>query len=250
MKNFLYNLKLKRDFDRVQVLQWVHFFLILFGILLEISVGVASAFVFGKIIFFLIFYKLYFQTLKGLLYTYWSFSFFLQLYLIVGMYDGAIKYEVGSLFYCSLLSMMVLGIQQFILFSPIYYPRVRWWEYDFRYRDDVKIKIKKDGEKKVPQEINGRLTDLRRHAGCVVSFDQFQIGDNLHIYSQGEFKELVLHCEIMSQRIYSIGRGINYGVKFHFKGLEEKRDFLRFCKFWKKERSKKMELKFKEDSIS
>ena len=112
----------------------------------------------------------------------------------------------------------------------------------------MKIKIKKESSRS--KEVEGRLTDLRRDAGCVISFENYKIGDNLMLHSQGEFKDLVLHCEVMSQRVYSIGRGINYGVKFHFKNLEEKRDFLRFIRFWKKERSKKIEMKFKEDSVS
>jgi len=248
MKKILYNLKLKRDFDRIQVLQWSHFFLALIGIIIEIGLGVSSGFVILKIFLLLLFYKLYFQTIKKLLYTYWTFSFFMQIYFMVGMYDGAIRYEAGSLFYCHFLSLIILGLQQFILFSPIYYPRVRWWEFDFRYRDDVKIKIRKDLLE--TEGIDGRLTDLRRNAGCVVSFERYKVGDNLHIHSLGEFKELTLHGEVMSKRVYSIGRGINYGVRFHFKNLQEKRDFVHFCMFWKSQRSKKILLKFKEENSS
>jgi ribosomal protein S1 len=64
----------------------------------------------------------------------------------------------------------------YFLSSPIYYPRVSWWEYDFRYRDDLKIEVKS-----FEDVIDARLTDLRRQAGCVAIFEELKIGQEIKV---------------------------------------------------------------------
>ncbi len=76
-------------------------------------------------------------------------------------------------FFC--MSAVLLGIEMYKLYGPIYYPLVNWWEYDFRFRSDVKVLVS------LPDQamVEGRLTDLRRKAGCVVLFDEMHVGDTL-----------------------------------------------------------------------
>ena len=56
---------------------------------------------------------------------------------------------------------------------------VKWWIYDFRYRNDVKIIVYHFSDIKKETKINGRLTDVRRGAGCITLFENFPVGESL-----------------------------------------------------------------------
>jgi hypothetical protein len=146
-----------------------------------------------------------------------------------------------------LLAMGILVGQMYILLSPIYYPRVNWWEYDFRYRDDIKIRIQVKGAKNFSE---GRMTDLRRLAACVVSFEDFPLGEMFEIEIVGRNVSSKVHSQIISKRNYSLGRGNIYGVFFHFETTEEKYSFRRFSKLWVLETRKKRALKYNQTEVA
>ncbi len=142
------------------------------------------------------------------------------------------------------LALFFLGWECYLLSSPIYYPLVHWWEYDFRYRHDLKIELNHEG-----MSFPGRLTDLRREAGCVVSFDDFPPRKNLSIktvlkHSDEHIDHIILTGELMSKRGNSIGRGFIYGVNFILKTDEEKRAYKKLMQYWRRERSVRMRRKF------
>ena len=113
------------------------------------------------------------------------------------------------LLFCYLFAITFLCLEMYFLFSPIYYPLVRWWEYDFRFRDDFKIKVFVD-----EQEMEGRLTDLRWGAGCVVLFRKYEQGVSITV-KLDDFPEMdTIKAEIISRRQYSLGRPYTYGVQF------------------------------------
>lgn len=138
------------------------------------------------------------------------------------------------LFY--LVALVLLGLESRELWTPIYYPIMSWWEYDFRYRNDLKVKAIVDA-----QEIEGRLTDLRKGAGCVSLFKDLKVGEYVHV----ELKDgKSFKVEIMSKRYYSLGRPLSYGVRFELIEESERDEFRKFSKFWRNNRKKKRKEKF------
>ena len=167
MKIGFSSLKLKREFDRVKLLNWIHFSLTIIGLLLEISYGFIGLEGLFKLIIFAFVYRLYFRVIQNLYYSYWTFSVFLMTYLLVGFFQGVFTFQTSIISYNYLLAILFLFMEMYTLSSPIYYPMVKWWIYDFRYRNDVKIFVYQFSDTRKEKKINGRLTDVRRGAGCI-----------------------------------------------------------------------------------
>lgn len=188
----------------------------------------------------LVYYQFYLQTVKNIYYTFWTFSFLLIIYLLINLYTSVFVYSAPSLFYIHALALMFVMVEIYILSSPIYYPIVNWWEYDFRFRYDLKVRIR------IPEEdwTEVRLTDLRRGAGCVASFDEYEEGAVLEIATEMEGELTEFKIEVMSKRQYSVGRPFHYGVKFFLPTKENKKKFSKFQNFWRKRKKEKTLLKF------
>ncbi len=237
--NFL-NLKLHQEFDRIKLLHGFHFFFLIMALLLEgqLQDGIISTLF--KVTLITIFYRFYYLSVRKVYYSFWMMSFFTLLFIISGLFSSLSTYNSLLLFYLYLFACFSIIAQSYLLFSPIYYPIVRWWEYDFRYRDDLKIKVlETDGSIS-----EGRLTDLRKNAGCVVSFQELGVGTSLEITFQSETVQYKFFIEIMSKSEYSIGRPPRYGVKFLCKTKEEEENFKIFSQYWNLERKYKNYLKF------
>ena len=234
LRNFSF--KLKEEFDRVELLHYAHGFFVSLAILIELFTGELGLLFLVKAPAVFVFYFLFNRTKLNLNYSFWSFSFLMGAYFIFRLFNT----DAGSaLFYSYFFALVILLVEMYILSSPIYYPRFNWWEYDFRYRDDLKIKVEWS-------ELctNGRLTDLRRGAGCVLLFEELEVGETLEIQPFDEWSFFTFQVEIMSKRRYYYGRPFNYGVRFNFKNQEEKRMFEQFSQFWKNERKSKLQKKF------
>ena len=134
------------------------------------------------------------------------------------------------------VALFLLALESRELWTPIYYPIMSWWEYDFRYRNDLKVKAIVDGK-----AIEGRLTDLRKGAGCVSLFKELKVGEHVQIELKDENSFKV---EIMSKRYYSLGRPLSYGVRFELVEEDEKAEFKKFSKFWRNNRKQKRKEKF------
>jgi hypothetical protein len=245
MKKLFENLKMKRDYDRVKILHLMHFSFLILAYLVELKSGIIAFSFPLKVIFAGIIYRLYYKMVKNLYYSFWTFSVLIFIYLFSNFVMCLTFDNSFGLPYIYLLAMISLLLECYILYSPIYYPRVRWWEYDFRYRHDLKVNILREEEK-----YEGRFTDLRRGAGCVLLFEDLSIGDSLTIETTGEIKNIKLNAEIMAKHEYMVGRGITYGVKFHFDDKESKQDFKRFSKYWSIERIEKIQAKYDEERSS
>ena len=242
MKLRFYNFKLKQDYDRIKILFWGHFFFLILSTIVEIFNGSTGFFIgLFEIFIFSAVYRWFYKTVRELYYTFWIFGCVMAIYMIMGIYDSIFVYGSASLFYSYFLSGALFSALSYVLSSPIYFPRARWWEYDFRYRYDLKVKVW-HGE----NELEGRMSDLRRGAGCIIMFDLFDAGDIISIKVDDQYKEFNLNAEIVSKREYSFGRGYSYGIKFNFDTLEHKKEFSVFCKFWKKEMNSKIKNKFRE----
>lgn len=187
-----------------------------------------------RLLFFFYFKNSFLKTIKQRYYTFWTFSFFLTLYLVYKM----VSVEHLHILLLYAIAQLFLFIEMYILSSPIYYPRVSWWEYDFRYRDDLPISLKFGDEIEV-----ARLTDLRRLAGCIALFRDVKLGEELTINSRVDDEEVSLKAIVMTRRRELVGRPIIYGVQFRFDNRSNKKRYIRLMKLWKKDKKNKKLLK-------
>ena len=241
MKKLL-NFKLQNDFQKLNILHWCHFILVIVGLLFEAGLGNSLMGSLVKLTLVFIFYRMYFKTVKELYYTFWTLSFLLLIYLVIGIIQGMYLYSSLGLAYLYVLAIIMLAMEVYILSSPLYFPRINWWEYDFRYRNDVKITVKNQDD-----EYEGRLSDIRRGAGCVALFQQLKIGTTcfIKVKDDNEKDSFRFEVEVMSKRSYSVGRGYNYGVRLVLSTQDEKNAYNDFLKEWNQDRKFKKKLKFK-----
>lgn len=187
-------------------------------------------------------YNFHFKTFYKLDLFYWIFSAIIVIYQLWGFILAILTTHSYSLFYMYLTSNMALWLELYIMSSPIFFPRTLWWEYDVRYRSDLKIEVEIHNQAQV-ESFNGRMTDIRRSAACVVLFQDVPLKKKIHIKTKHDNKVIEIPAVVLSKREYSFGRGITYGVKFLLKTNDEKKLFKSFSEEWKTQRNKKLEIK-------
>ena len=236
MKSRKLSFKLKEEFERIGLLQWVHFFFLILATLTEFLQGDLGIFIILKIVFIIYFYSIYNKAKKHIHYSFWTFAFFLAAYFI---YQIIHSFPEGAfLFYFAAFLAFLLEVYK--MYSPLYYPTVSWWEYDFRYRNDLKIRIKLHDD-----IFDARLTDLRSHNACIISFEKILLGEKLSImFSSPDSEDFKLECEAMSFRQRSLGRPYYYGVRFSTENKKDREQLSEFIHFWKSEKRNKIKKKF------
>lgn len=192
-----------------------------------------------RLVFFLWFAKPYFNTIKNRYYTYWTFSVLLFIHLFYKAYEQYFIHPHAHIGFLYLTAVLILLLKMYILSSPIYYPQVSWWEYDFRYRDDLKITVRAD-----EMEAPARLTDLRRHAGCVAMFKELKLGQDIIVTANMDEGNVLLRGQVMSKRRDLIGRPLIYGVQFKFDSRSNKKRYGQLEALWKKQKDSKKKMKF------
>jgi hypothetical protein len=143
---------------------------------------------------------------------------------------------IGLLF---LLSLFFLMVACYIVSSPLYYPRFHWWEYDFRFRADIRCWIEVDGK-----QFRGRISDLRRGAACLELFNNITVGHPIQVSVEILNQNFTLFAEIRSKREPIIGRSIIYGVKFINSDLEQKQRLKFLTNYWNESKKIKIRNKF------
>ena len=231
-------LNFKYETKTIKFLMRAFFFLIHLAIMTEI-VATPKFRLVVRLLFFLWLAKPYYSTIKHRYYTYWSFSFLLFFYLLFKIYEQFFILDNDHIGILYLVSTLLLVFKMYLLSSPIYYPQVSWWEYDFRYRDDLKISIK-SGE----HDFAARLTDLRRQAGCVACFSELKLGEEIVINAALDEDNVLLRGVVMSKRRDVIGRPLIYGVQFKFDSQSNKKRYIRLVRLWKKQKNNKRKMKF------
>ena len=127
--------------------------------------------------------------------------------------------------------------------TPLYYPRVHWWEYDFRYKGDLKVFVPIEGT-----NVEGRLFDLRKEAGCITLFQKIKIGEKKLINLNFSDTDYSFRIEVVTAKNNSIGRGYIHGVKFLLTNEQEKNKFKLLANSWQKLVKEKIREKFNETS--
>jgi hypothetical protein len=228
----------KTETKTIKFLLKAFFFFIHLAIMTEIVAG--PKFRLGvRLLFFLYLSAPYYKTIKHRYYTYWTFSAFLFVYIAFKVYEQFFVLQQSHIGALYAVSLVTLSIKMYILSSPIYYPRVSWWEYDFRYRDDLRIQLKTGDN-----EYEARLTDLRRYAGCVALFEEVKLGDDIIIVAKVDDVSVNLRGQVMSKRRDLIGRPLIYGVMFKFDSRSNKKRYVQLVRLWRKEKHSKRKLKF------
>ncbi len=237
MKTLIDRLKLQKEFDRILILHFFHGFFFFFVLIDRLAHDLTFSSFLIRVIFFAFIYHVYYRTAKNVFYTYWTISALLLLYLLNSFFF------VGDLStsFLSMLGIIFIALQGLMLNTPYYYPRVSWWVYDFRYRDDLIVDLEFKGDSS-----KARLTDLRKLAGCVATFEKINVGDKFDVLANFNDQEIKLHAEVFSKRQEIIGRPYLLGVKFHLKDKDEKIIYSKFGQYWRSSKRAKESQKFQE----
>lgn len=228
----------KSETKTIKFLYRAFFFIVHLAIMTEIVDN--PKFRFGlRLVFFLWFAKPYFKTIMNRYYTFWTFSILLVFHLSYKTYEQYFIHPHPHIGFLYLTAVLILILKMYILSSPIYYPQVSWWEYDFRYRDDLKITVKADDG-----ELPARLTDLRRQAGCVALFRELKLGQEITLSANMDNDSVLLKGQVMSKRRDLIGRPLIYGVQFKFDSRSNKKRYSHLERLWKKQKLSKKKMKF------
>ncbi len=232
---------LQNSYDKVKFLTLLQFVLVLIAFVSEalITHTVVYFSFFFQLVLLLFTYNFYYKALSNLYYSYWNISLILAIYYLVSMVRNAFVIDaplVGLLFF---ISLIFLVINSYIISSPLYYPRVHWWEYDFRFRADIRCSAEIDGN-----QYRGRLSDLRRGAACLELFSHTQIGQPIQINLEILNQNFTLFAEVRSKREPIIGRSIVYGIKFVNNDLEQKQRLRLLTNYWHESKKIKIRNKF------
>lgn len=237
----LKKLNLQHSYDKVK-------FLTLFQLVLAIVSFVAETVLERSVFYFsfpfqlsllLIIFNFYYRALTNLYYSFWNISLILGVYYLVSLSRNFIVLEHPLIGMSHLASLVFLVIGCYIISSPLYYPRFTWWEYDFRFRADIKCQVEIEGK-----QFQGRLSDLRRGAACLELFTHMPAGQAIQINIEVLNQNFTLLAEVRSKREPIIGRSIVYGVKFVNSDLEQKQRFKFLSNYWRESKKIKIRNKF------
>jgi len=184
-------------------------------------------------------FNFYYQALINLYYSYWNLS---VIFLIFEMFSGlrnilVLGNPVIGFLYLS--SIVLLLISSYIISSPLYYPLVNWWEYDFRFRADIRVWVENEGNR-----YRGRLSDLRRGAGCLEIFENIPQDQMVWINLEVLGQNFTLQGQIRSKREPIIGRTFIYGIKFMDIDLEHRQRMKLLINYWRESKKIKIRNKF------
>lgn len=237
----MFKLNLQNSYDKVKLLTILQFFLVLFAFVAEALVTQSVlnfSFIF-QFILLLVAYNFYYSALSNLFYSYWNMSLIFGIYYLVSLSRNflVIGHPAIGILFC--FSFFILILASYIVSSPLYYPRFHWWEYDFRFRADIRCWVEVDGK-----QFRGRLSDLRRGAACLELFSHMPIGKSIQINIEILDQNFTLLAEVRSKREPIIGRSIIYGLKFINTDLEQKQRLKFLSNYWDESKKIKIRNKF------
>jgi hypothetical protein len=234
-------LNLQNSYDKVKFLTLLQFAFVIMAFVAE-AIFTQSVLNFSfifQLVLLVVAYNFYYSALSSLFYSYWNMSVVFAIYYLVSMSRNFLVLGnpmIGFLFF---ISLFFLGISCYIVSSPLYYPRFHWWEYDFRFRTDIRCWIEVDGK-----QYRGRLSDLRRGAACLELFNSMPVGHPIIISVEILNQNFTLYAEVRSKREPIIGRSIIYGIKFINNDLEQKQRLKFLTNYWNESKKIKIRNKF------
>jgi len=232
---------LQNSYDKVKFLTLLQFLFVLVAFVAEALVTQSVlnfSFIF-QFILLVVSYNFYYNALSNFILSYWYISFLLWIYYLWSLTRNFLVVghpTIGVLFFFSLIFLLIAC---YIISSPLYFPRVHWWEYDFRFRADIRCSAEIDG-----QQFRGRLSDLRRGAACLELFNHTHVGQPIQINLEILNQNFTLFAEVRSKREPIIGRSIIYGIKFVNNDLEQKQRLRLLTNYWHESKKIKIRNKF------
>ena len=182
------------------------------------------------------------RALKSLLNTFWSLTIVLMFFYAMAFFRNALVLDnaLASAWYLGAIILLALASWQ--ISSPLYYPMVQWWEYDFRFRPDIRVSVEIGGD-----QHRARLTDLRRGAGCVVMFHAAPVGSWLNVSTDVMAQKFGMKAQVVSRKEPILGRAFIYGVRFDTDDLEQRQRLKLLTNYWNE--SKKLKIRSKFDAL-
>jgi hypothetical protein len=237
----LKKLNLQNSYDKVKFLTILQFALVFIAFISEafVTQSVLNISFIFQFILLMVAYNFYYSALANLYYSYWNMSFIFGGYYLVSLSRNFLVLGnpmIGLLFFASLVFLVIAC---YIISSPLYYPRFHWWEYDFRFRADIRCWVEMEGK-----QYRGRLSDMRRGAACLELFNQISIGQPMQVSVEILNQNFMLMAEIRSKREPIIGRTIIYGIKFINSDLEQQQRLKFLTNYWNETKKIKVRNKF------
>lgn len=183
--------------------------------------------------------KFYRQSHKDKNYAFWGLTILLSLYLVKHiLHFTFIDYNIFVLYF-AFLAGLFLFINGYIMSSPLYYPRIQWWEYDFRFSGELKCTAKSQ-----EHQFEARLADLRRNAASILSFEQLPIDSSIEVKIPYGEKVFEISGVVKTTRELIPGRPIHYGVILDEKTEAQKKNLWDLKKIWKLHNTANLRRKF------
>lgn len=194
-----------------------------------------------EFIFLFITTRFYARSHQNKNYAFWGVSLVIGLYLVKNILNFTfVDYNIFVL-YIAFLAMLFLGINCFVMSSPLYYPRVQWWEYDFRYRGELKGTLVLDDK-----NFDVRVSDLRRECVSILSFEQIELGAEVKAEIPFGQKLFNITGKVHTKREVIPGRPIHYGVKIKLSNSTERKNLTELKKVWNLQKKANIRRKFSE----
>lgn len=231
----------QNSYDKVKFLTLIQFALVFMAFISE-AVITNSYIYFGFFLQFLLLlttFNFHYKALSNLQYTFWNFSLVLVIYYTISLIRNLFVIHSPFIAFLFFIAILLLVFSTYIVSSPLYFPRVHWWEYDFRFRADLRCWADVDGK-----QYRGRLSDLRRGAACLELFHSVQLGQPLQLNLEILDQNFTLFAEVRSKREPIIGRSMVYGIKFVNNDLEQKQRLKLLTNYWNESRKIKIRNKF------
>ena len=234
-------LNLQNSYDKVKFLTLMQFLFVFVAFVAEalITQSVLNFSFIFQLILLIASFNFYYNALSNLYYSYWNISLVLAIYYLVSLTRNFLVVGHPSIGMLFVFSLAFLIIACYMISSPLYFPRVHWWEYDFRFRADIRCSVEVDGH-----QYRGRLSDLRRGAACLELFNHTQIGQPIQINLEILNQNFTLYAEVRSKREPIIGRSIIYGIKFVNNDLEHRQRLRLLTNYWHESKKIKIRNKF------
>lgn len=182
---------------------------------------------YAELIFLILTFKFYIKAHKNKNYAFWGLTILIGLYLVKNILQYTfVEYNIFVL-YLGFLAGIFLGVNSYIMSSPLYYPRIQWWEYDFRYRGELKGSLI-SGDK----TIQIRLADLRRDTLSVLAFEQIKLGSTVQIEIPYGSDIYQISGIIRTIREVVPGRPVRYGISLDLHSDYDKKHQKNLKKMW------------------
>ena len=183
---------------------------------------------FIELIFVIALIRFYSRAHRNKNYALWGFSAVMAIYILLRiLHFTFIDYNILVL-YVGFLAAIFLSINSYLLGSPLYFPRVQWWEYDFRYRGDLKAKVKIEGN-----DFEVRVADLRRGCLSFLSFEKISLGEVVEVMISFGDTSYKVKGRLKTSREDIPGRPIRYGLVLNIETDKEKKALQELRKMWK-----------------